>query len=195
MSTLDRFLAGVLLVLAALCIAGIVHIVSVLAVPHLVEPDAFARLSKLAAPARMQALPRPKPGSEIFPFSDPAMARGVCLFDLSKAALRVAGTVDPDRLLALSFRTRDGHVFFSMTDRAAIRGEVNVLVLSSSQLEALEASTGQEEEEPVQELRLLAPALEGIVLVEALAALPGEWPRAEEQVARLKCTAEPISEG
>jgi uncharacterized membrane protein len=193
MNALDRWLARVLLLLAACCIAAIVHIVSVLALPRLAEPDAFTRLLALFPPARMQLLPRPVPGSQLVPFADPAMARGACLFDLAAAPLRLAGTVDPDRLLTLSFRTPNGHVFFSMTDHAAVRGALDILVLSPSQLEELEAAPS-EDEEPSQELRLVAPSVQGIILVDALAALPGEWARAEERILRIKCEAEPQSE-
>jgi uncharacterized membrane protein len=193
MSRIERRVAWVLLVLATACVAGIVHIVSILAIPRLVESDPFTRLSALVTPARMQLLPRPAPGSRLLPFSDPAVVRGVCLFDLSKQPLRVVGTNDSERLLTLSFRTRDGHVFFSMTDQAAVRGELNILVVSPSQLEEVEA-TSSADEEPSQELRLVAPSLQGIILVDALSALPGEWGRAEERVMSIKCEAEPITE-
>lgn len=193
MNATDRLLAGALLVLATACVAGIVHIVSILALPRLVEADPFTRLSALTEPARMRLLPRPAPGRQLLPFADPAVARGACLFDLSTAPLRLAGTIDSDRLLTLSFRTRDGHVFFSMTDHAAARGELNILVVSPSQLEELEAASSADED-TAQELRLVSPALQGIILVDALAALPGEWTRAEERIMRVRCEAEPKSE-
>jgi uncharacterized membrane protein len=193
-TTTDRLLAGTLLALAILGVAGIVHIVTILVIPRLVDTDPFARLSSATAPARMQLLPRPAPGSPFGAFSDPAMARGACLFDLSKAALRLAGTIDEGRLLTLSFRTRAGYVFFSMTDRAAVRGELNILVVSPQQLEEIEAASNAEEDS-AQELRLVTPTTEGIVLVEALSSLPGEWTAAEEAITRIRCEAEPVSDG
>ncbi len=193
MNATDRFLAGVLLALATACVAGIVHIVSILAIPRLVAADPFTRLSALTEPARLQLLPRPAPGTPLPPFSDPSVARGVCLFDLSKAPLRLVGKTDADRSLTLSFRTPDGHVFFSMTDRAAVRGVLNILVVSASLLEEIEASSSADEESP-QELRLVAPTPRGIILVDALSVLPGEWTRAEERVTRIRCDAEPIAE-
>lgn len=193
MNALDRFLAGVLLVLATACVAGIVHIVAILALPLLAASDAYTRLSNITTPARLQLLPRPTPGSQLLPFSDPAMVRGACLYDLSMAPLRLVGTIDSDRLLTLSFRTRNGLVFFSLTDHAAVRGELNILVVSPSQLEELEASSS-EDEEPSQELRLVAPALQGFILVDALVALPGEWTGAEERIRQIRCEAEPKSE-
>jgi uncharacterized membrane protein len=193
MNATDRALAHLRLGLAIVCFAGIVHIVVILSGPRLVRSDAFARLATLAEPGRMKLLPRPIPGSALLPFSDPAVARGVCLFDLSKAPLRLQGNPDSDRLLTLSFRTRDGAVFFSMTDRAAVRGSLNILVVSPAQLEEIETSSSAEEES-AQELRLVAPATQGIVLVEALSALPGEWTRTEERVQRISCEPEPIDE-
>jgi uncharacterized membrane protein len=193
MNGIDRIAASALLVLATVCLAGIVHIVSIFALPRLVEKDAFARLSALSTPAKMQLLPRPALESGLVPFSDPAMVRGICLFDLTTRPLRISGTSDSDRLLALSFRTRDGHVFFSMTDQAAVRGNLNILVLSQSQLDEIEAAA-RPDDEPSRELRLVAPSSQGIILVDALPAVPGEWARAEDRVMNIRCDAESIAE-
>jgi uncharacterized membrane protein len=191
----DRLIAGALFFLAVICIAGIVHILSIFILPALVEDDAFARLSQVGKPAHMVMLPHPNPVTKLVPFADPAIARGLCLFDLSKDALRLRGTLEPDELVTFSFRTRNGYVFYSMTDRAAQHGAIDVLLLSQAQLEAIEAApTATEEDEPVQELRLVAPEIQGIIFVDALAAFPGEWSKAVQRVARVTCEAEHIAE-
>jgi uncharacterized membrane protein len=193
MNRIDRFLAALLWLLGVVFVAGIVHIVAIFALPDLKSKDAFERLSALAKPAQLTVLPRPKPGAEIMPYGDPALAQGLCLYDLSKGALRLQGEVDGDRLLTLSFRTPEGHVFYSMTDRAAQRGKINVLVLSPGQLETVEAAT-DDQDEPPQELRLLAPTQRGIVFISALAALPSERAEAEERIKAISCDAEQVSE-
>jgi uncharacterized membrane protein len=189
----DRLLAGALFLLAVICIAGIVHILTIFSVPAFVEDDAFARLSQIGKPARMVMLPHPSPVTKLVPFADPAIARGMCLFDLSRDALRLRGKLDPDELVTFSFRTRNGYVFYSMTDRAAQRGEIDVLLLSQAQLEAIEAAAA-EEDEPAQELRLVAPERQGIIFVDALAAFPGQWSKAVQRVAQVTCEAEHIAE-
>lgn len=189
MSALDRILAGSLWLLGVLFVAGIVHILSIFALPDLESTDAYGRLAALASPARMTMLPRPSPGAEILPFADPAIVQGVCLYDLSQGALRLRGSVDGDRLLTLSFRTPSGEVFYSMTDRAAQHGKINVLVLSPEQLEAIESEADDEEDLP-QELRLIAPTQRGIILVSSLASLPSERLEAEARVKAISCQTE-----
>jgi uncharacterized membrane protein len=193
MTWLDRLGAAALLLLAMLCVAGIVHIGTILALPKIATPDAFTRLSALVKSGRMTILPRALPGTTLLPFADPAVARGLCMFDLSKAALRLRGTVDPDELVTFSFRTREGHVFYSMTDRAAQQGRVDVLLLSQAQLEAIEAAVN-EDEETSQELRLVAPEVKGLIFVDALAAFPGDWANAVRRVEQITCEAEAIAE-
>lgn len=195
MMLFDRLLAGALFLLAVICIAGIVHILTIFSVPAFVEDDAFARLSQVGKPAHMVMLPHPSPVTRLVPFADPAIARGMCLFDLSKNALRLRGTLEPDELVTFSFRTRNGYVFYSMSDRAAQRGAIDVLLLSQTQLEAIEAAAAAtEEDERAQELRLVAPEKQGIIFVDALAAFPGEWSKAVQRVARVTCEAEHITE-
>lgn len=189
MNRLDRFLAGLLWLLGVLFIAGITHIAAIFALPGLEGKDAFGRLSALAQPARLTLLPPPRPGAEIMPFADPAVAQGVCLFDLSQGALRLQGKLEGDRLLTLSFRTPAGEVFYSMTDRAAQHGRIDVLLLSPAQLEALEAEA-DDDEDPPQELRLVAPTRRGIIFVNSLAALPSERSAAEERIKAISCDVE-----
>ncbi|WP_051953062.1 DUF1254 domain-containing protein [Methylocapsa aurea] len=189
MSWLDRFLAGLLWLLGVVFVAGIVHLVAIFTLPGLEANDAFGRLSKLAKPASLTLLPSPRPGAQNMPFEDPALAQGVCLFDLSQRALRLHGDVDADRLLTLSFRTPAGQVFYSMTDRGAQHGKIDVLLLSPEQLETLEAEA-DDEDEPPQELRLLSPTRQGIIFISALASLPSERAEAEERIKAISCEAE-----
>jgi uncharacterized membrane protein len=189
MSGLDRFLAGLLWLLGVAFVAGITHIAAIFALPALEGKDAFGRLSALAEPARLTLLPRPQPGAEIMPFADPAVAQGLCLYDLAQGALRLQGKVAGDRLLTLSFRTPAGEVFYSMTDRAAQHGGINVLVLTPAQLEAVEADD-DDDEDPPQELRLVAPMRRGIILVSALAGLPSEMSEAEGRIEAITCGVE-----
>ena len=64
-------------------IAGIVHIVSVLAMPALATRDAFARLSATTPVNALALLPDAGPGREIIPFDDAQTAVAICRFDLA----------------------------------------------------------------------------------------------------------------
>jgi uncharacterized membrane protein len=189
MNGLDRFLAGLLWCLGILCVAGIIHILVVFNLAKLQRSDPVGRISALIKPDGLTLLPRASPGAEWAPFSDPALAQGGCLFDLSQSPMRLRGAIEADRMLTLSFRTSDGAVFYSMTDRAAQRGRIDVLVLTPDQLESLEAEA-DDEDPPAQELRLVAPTTKGFVLVNALAAFPSDRLNAEQRVRAISCEAE-----
>jgi uncharacterized membrane protein len=193
MSGLDRFLAGLLWCLAILCVAGIVHILAVFNLPKFERNGPFARIAALTKTGELTLLPRAGPGAEWAPFSDPALAQGACLFDLSHSPLRLSGDIDGDRMLTLSFRTPGGDVFYSMTDRAAQRGRIDVLLLTAEQLDDLEAETDEDEPAP-QELRLVAPTTKGFVLVNALAAFPSQRAEAERRVKAISCEPETVAQ-
>ncbi len=190
MSGLDRLFAAILWCLAILCVAGIVHILAVFNLPKLARNGPFGRVAALTRPAGMTPLPRVGPGAEWAPFSDPALAQGACLFDLTHNPMRLSGEIAGDRMLTLSFRTTSGDVFYSMTDRAAQRGRIDVLLLTAEQLDDLEAETDDDEPAP-QELRLVAPTTKGFVLVNSLAAFPSQRSEAEQRVKAISCEPEP----
>ena len=185
----DRILSMIPFFAAIVCVAGIVHIVSVLAMPAVAPQDALTRLAA-AAPTGdgVVLLPQASPGREIMPYEDPSVALGVCRFDLSRGFFRVRTNIDGEHYIALSFHTRSGRVFYATTDRSALRGKINVAIVNAPQLEALESS--DPEDEPPPELRLLAPGSVGFVLVRALAERPNEIPRAESRVTAVTCAPE-----
>lgn len=191
MNLSDRFTGFLPYVLAVVFVAAAVHLVSILAMPELAPHDAYARLSALAKPGRMTLLPRALPGHEITPFEDPALAQAVCLYDLSNGPLDLHAELEDSGLLTLSFRTRSGRIFYSMTDQAALHGEIEVRIMTQPQLEAVEEN--DDEEEPLQELRLVAPSMKGFVLVNALAAFPSERAEAEARATSISCSPETVA--
>jgi uncharacterized membrane protein len=191
MNLSDRFSGFLPYVVAVVFVAAAVHLVSILAMPELAPHDAYARLSALAKPGRMTLLPRALPGHEITPFEDPALAQAVCLYDLSNGPLDLHAELEDSGLLTLSFRTRSGRIFYSMTDQAALHGEIEVRIMTQPQLEAVEEN--DDEEEPLQELRLVAPSMKGFVLVNALAAFPSERAEAESRATSISCSPETVA--
>lgn len=191
MNIVNRLLTGLLYGLAVLFIAGVVHIVSVLVMPQIATHDAFARLAALAQANQPVLLPRPLPGQEITPFEDPAVAQAVCLFDLTQAPFRVRANVDDGALLTLSFRSRTGRVFYAMTDKAAVHGKIDIRVLTAAQLQAVQAE--DDEDNPPQELRLVAPDTKGFLLISALSPYPSERADAEARATSILCAQETIA--
>ncbi|HEV2571275.1 hypothetical protein [Methylocella sp. CPCC 101449] len=172
----------------AIIVAGIVHITSILAMPYLAPKDAFARLEQAAPLNQITVLPQPSSASALMPFEDPATVVAVCRYDLNQAPLRMRGPLSGDGLLLFSFHNRFGTTFYSMTDKGALRGRLDVLVLNQTQLEAVEAF--DPEDELPQELRLLSPTQRGFVIVRSLAPEPGSRPQARARIGQIACEAE-----
>jgi len=171
-------------IVGCLFIAGVVHIGSIFAMPRLAPQDAFARISTLAQPHKVVLLPATTPESGA-PFDDPALAQGVCRYDLSQGPVRLRATLPPDALMLISFHARHGQIFYSMTDRSATHGKLDVLLVTRQQLDVVEAN--DPEDELPQDLRIIAPTQEGFLLFRALAEYPGELADARDRIQSLSC--------
>lgn len=183
----DRFFDYLPWAAAALLVAGIVHIVSVLLMPLVAPRDAYARVLEAVGEAQMGTLivmPAPAPGVDPLPFEDPAFAEGVCVYDLSQGLLRVAATADGEDYLALSFHARAGRIFHAITDRAAIKGKIDIVIGDARQIDVLQAAS---DEAPPQEVRLTAPTKRGFVLVRSFAKRPSDQARARERLHSVSC--------
>lgn len=185
----DRALGWSIYLLAVLVVAGLVHIVTILVLPHVATRDAYARLASIAQINRFAALPPSTPGVELLPQQDPAMVRGACRYNINDGPVRLrADIAGLDGLLTLSFHDRRGATFYATTDRGGLRGRIDVVLLTKNQLEALEALDA--EDEPLQELRLLAPTREGFVLAGSLALDPGDYDAARMRLSSISCAQE-----
>jgi uncharacterized membrane protein len=192
MNTADRLFGTLIWVLAVLAVAGVTHIVAILALPAFAGKDTYAWVAATAKPQQLAMQPIAQPGKQLVPFADPAIVQAVCPFDLSHGGLRLHADVEGDGFLALSFHTPNGKLFYALSDSAAHEGRMDIVVLTAQQLEAVEAD--DDEENPSQDLRLLAPTSRGFVFINTLAALPGEREEAEQRFKSVSCGAEPITE-
>ena len=177
-------------------VAGLTHLVAILLLPNVATRDAYdllaARSPHNGAPNGMALLPPARPGDTLIPFRDPAAVQGLCFFDLAKAPVRVRTKVGEGRLLTLSFRTRGGRIFYSMTDRAALRGTIDIRLVTPAQLETVVDGDDEDAGLP-EELRLKAPATTGLMIVTALIARPGDRADAEARISAIECKPEPLA--
>ena len=167
-----------------LLVAGIVHLSTILMIPRFAERDAYAALG--GSTGGMTLLPSWSERQSI-PFQDPAAAMANCRFDLDQGPSRVR-YVAGETLVTLSFHDRTGRIFYSTTDRAGLRGRVDVLLLDAQQLDTLEA-TDPEDQAP-QELRLVPPTRTGFVLVRSVAERPSAVPAALAAAQAVLCRIE-----
>jgi uncharacterized membrane protein len=178
--------------LATLCglmLAALVHIGAVLSLPYLSEQDAYSRLRATLASERSELIAGTGPGAVTWlPQPDGATAVAACAYDLAEGPMRVA-TRTGSMFESLSFHSRGGGVYFAVTDRAAARGTLNLVIMTRRQID--EALAREDEAAPSRDVRIVAPAREGLVIVRVLAAYPSQRPLAEELAKTVSCTTEP----
>ncbi len=169
------------LTLAGLTLGGIIHILIVLAVPAFATRDAAGLLAV--------AGPQVRPIDPVtITDADPFSALASCGFDLDQGPLLVRARTGHVPL-SLSLHQRGGGVIYAITDRAAIRGSIEFVVLTSRQLE--ERVANDDEGESVRELRVLSPAPKGIVVARALIRRPSDRLDAQALVAGVTCQPAP----
>jgi uncharacterized membrane protein len=179
---------GLAWLVAILCVAGIVHLVTIFALPRVAPQSAYARIAAHATTGTLTLLPAIEPGREILPHEDPAVALAACTYDLVRGPARLRGQLTPDAPMMLSFHGQYGQTFYAMTDRSALRGRVEVVIATRAQLDDIEANDA--EDELPQELRLEAPARQGFILLRALAERPSLMDEARERLSSLTCENE-----
>ena len=164
---------------------------AILTLPHVATRDAYDRLAARGESPHMVVLDGPAPDRGSIPFQDPNTVQGVCFFDLTKAPVRVRTHVEEGRLLTLSFRTREGRVFYAMTDRAALRDTIDIRLVNEAQLGLVEAGDDEDQGLP-SELRLRAPSTRGLIVATALALRAADRDDAEIRIRAIDCHPEPL---
>ncbi len=187
----SRLIGASLWLLATVLVAIATHLCAILILPSVATRDAAHRLAQFAATDHMALLPLSQAGSQLLPFADPATVQGVCFFDLANAPVRLKATVEEGHLLTLSFRTREGRIFYAMTDRAALHGSIDIRLVTEAQLQTVESGDAEDEGLPV-ELRLKAPSPHGMIVATALAARPADRQDAETLIKAITCHPETI---
>lgn len=187
----DRLIAVATGLAIVLLVAGLTHFSAILLLPDVATKDAYGLLATHGGTDHVTLLAASKPGDTLIPFRDPATVQGICFYDLSKAPVRVRTKTEDGRLLTLSFRTPEGKVFYSMTDRAALRDTIDIRLVTGVQLKAVEADDDEDQELP-SELRLKVPSPRGVMVATALIARPSETQDAEDRIKAITCTPEPL---
>jgi uncharacterized membrane protein len=175
-----------------LLVAGLTHILVILLLPGVATKDAYDLLAaRYDHGGGLVLLAPSKPGDTLIPFRDPATVQGLCFYDLSKGPVRVRLKTDEGRLLTLSFRTPEGRVFYSMTDKAALNGAIDIRLLTDAQLKVVEDGDNEDQGLPT-ELRLKSPGKKGLLVATALISRPSETRDAEERIKAIGCAPEPL---
>jgi uncharacterized membrane protein len=184
MSERARFL---LATLCGLILALGVHLVMVLAMPRVATQDAFSRLRGTMEAETAVLVAGTGRAETWIPLHDPAAAVAACAYDLTEGPVRISARTGP-LVQSISFHNRGGGVFYAVTDRAAVRGQLDLVVMTRRQYD--EALAAEEQEAPSRDVRVIAPRREGFMIVRAVAPSASLRPQAEEVVRAVGCVAE-----
>jgi uncharacterized membrane protein len=183
MKKTSRFILATVI---GLLLGGIAHIISILAAPYLAEQDAFTRLSSTLDADQAVIISGVKGGETWLPRPDPAVAVAACAFDLAEGPMRIKTKVAP-MFEAIALHGKRSGIFFALTDRAAVRGDIELVIMTQRQLD--EARAADDDAGSAQpEVRVVAPDVEGSVVVRVAAALPSLKEQAEAQAKALTCS-------
>jgi uncharacterized membrane protein len=169
---------------AAVLLAAMVHILTVLAMPRVALRTAGQMLAAHPAEAGPQLAPQHLPGTQATPFADPAMAIATCQFDLKEGPFRIRAQMG-ETFGSLVILDPRGGAIHGLSDKAATRRLLDVVLATDMQLRAIEAQ--DPEDRPVQEVRLRMPVTRGVAVVRMLVPRPSDQATVTETLRRLQC--------
>ena len=170
-------------IIAGVLLGGVVHLVSVLALPRIATQDAYSRLTPTTKLNAVTALPLADPGNSPMPFMDPAFAMAICRYDLKDGPLKLTVPVS-QAYTSVSFYTRNEVAYYAINDRSAGRKVIELDLMTEAQHNEL-----PEDEEITAADRLIidSPTTTGLILLKALAPEPGLMPQAQASLAASSC--------
>jgi uncharacterized membrane protein len=170
-------------IIGGVLLGGVVHLVSVLALPRIATQDAYSRLTPLTKLNAVTALPLADPNNAPMPFMDPAFAIAVCRYDLSTGPIKLAVPVS-QAYTSVSFYTRSDVAYYAINDRSAGRRVIELDLMTEAQHAEL-----PEDEDVTAADRLIidSPTSTGLIVLKALAPEPGLMVQAQASLAASSC--------
>lgn len=172
----------------ALIVGGLTHIASILLLPRAMRADAFDVLAAAADPAGGVALVE-RERVEAMPFADPFMVLGICRYDLAAGPFRVRTRLSESFLAVVLAEEKRG-IYFSVSDRAATGGMLDVVLATEAQLERI--TELDDRNEAVEEIRIPAPRPRGLAIVKVLVDRPSAREGAEALIREVRCESEAL---
>jgi uncharacterized membrane protein len=170
-------------IIGGVLLGGVVHLVSVLALPRIASQDAYSRLTPLTKLNAVTALPLADPGNTLMPYMDPAFATAICRYDLSTGPIKLTVPVS-QAYTSVSFYTRSDVAYYAINDRSAGRRVIELDLMTEAQHADL-----PEDEDVTAADRLIidAPSASGLIVLKALAPEPSLMTQAQASLAASSC--------
>src|SRR5882757_6116641 len=174
-------------ILAGVLLGGVVHLVSVLALPRIASQDAYSRLTPMTKLNEVTALPLADPGNSPMPLMDPAFAMAICRYDLSSGPIKLTVPVS-QAYTSVSFYTRNEVAYYAINDRSAGRKVIELDLMTEAQHAEL-----PEDEDVTAADRLIidSPTAKGLIVLKAMAPEPGLMTQAQASLAAASCRVQP----
>jgi uncharacterized membrane protein len=129
-------------------LAGAIHIVVILLVPYLAPADGWSRLAVHAGKNEFAELPVGGSSGSRVAGLDPLFVNGACRLDLVGAPAGI--TVDArDRFWSVALLDPQGTIIFSLNDRTAVQGRLDMIVLNPAQNALLQEAPSVEIERTI----------------------------------------------
>jgi uncharacterized membrane protein len=170
-------------IIAGVLLGGVVHLVSVLALPRIATQDAYSRLTPVTKLNAVTQLAAADPGNTLMPYLDPAFAVAVCRYDLTGGAIKLKVPVS-QAYTSVSFYTRNEVAYYAINDRSAGKKVIELDLMTEAQHSDL-----PEDEEVTAADRLIidSPTATGLIILKALAPEPGLMQQAQASLAASSC--------
>ncbi len=164
MSLIQRWLRRWPIYVGALAAAGIVHICTVFALPHVYRSDAVLRLQRTLPLHSFVILPPAQPGAQVIPYQQPHTRYAVCRFDVRDGPVAVKATL-PEPGWMLTAYAPGGESFYTMPASSERRISVDILMLPGGErfLGPLYAARNLD----IQTSQVTSPARTGLVVLQA----------------------------
>ncbi|KKB09027.1 DUF1254 domain-containing protein [Devosia chinhatensis] len=122
--------------LGGLLLGGVIHIVTILALPSLAEDTSWTRIEDYEASNRILILPAVVPGAANPLRLDPDLSYGICRVDLDEGPAYLSGVL-PDAFWSVAIYDRSGIVTYSTTNRDGIGQNVDIGIFNADQTRLL----------------------------------------------------------
>lgn len=178
---LDRLSDGVTIrnivtsLLAIVLLSTAIHIVAVLLVPRFATADGWSRLSEFADVGDFREIPT-DPQNQVLPGLDPMFVHGGCFLDLTIAPAVLSLTA-PDRFWSLALYNDEGISTFSLNDRTAQDGTLDMLVVTPVQTAQLKENPPED----IDEIIVVETQSDSLIAVFRLYAPTAELRRSSRQ--------------
>lgn len=113
-------------------LAGVIHICTILLVPSFARTDGWSRLAAFAGEDEFTPIPVRDPARANVAGLDPLFVNAACRLRLGATPVGIAVEAR-DRFWSLALYDRKGTIIFSLNDRTAIDGQLDMMVVTPAQ--------------------------------------------------------------